>query len=342
MRRYLLQPAGDGSGRLDPVPGEQPSPEPGPGEVRIRVRAASLNYRDVLMRRGMSASSAGSGGVVPLSDGAGEIDALGRGVDDWSVGDRVAGCFFPRWEDGRFDLAHHDAALGGSMNGMLAEQVVLPAGGIVRIPDRLSFAEAACLPCAALTAWHALFERGALASGESVLVLGTGGVSVFALQMASAAGARVIVTSSSDAKLARAKDLGAWAGINYQTMPEWEKSVWELTGRRGVDHIVEVGGPGTLGRSMASAAAGGQIALIGVLTGRGAPEASLFPLVARNVRLDGIYVGSRGMFERMNAFLDRHAIRPVIDREFAFEEAAAAYDLVASGGHFGKVVIRVG
>lgn len=258
------------------------------------------------------------------------------------VGDRVAGCFFPTWLSGRFDLSCHKNDLGGTLDGMLAEEVILPATGIVPIPEHLSYEEAACLPCAGVTAWAALVTRGQLKSGETVLTLGTGGVSVFALQIATALGARVIATSSSNDKLQRARELGAVETINYREHVDWDKQVWHLTGQRGVDHVVEVGGPGTLGRSMQAVAASGHIALIGVLTGFGPPTESLFPLLARNVTLNGIYVGSREDFLAFNRFLTDHQVRPVIDSVYAFDQADAAFQHLESGGHFGKIVIRVG
>jgi NADPH:quinone reductase-like Zn-dependent oxidoreductase len=267
--------------------------------------------------------------------------AVGAGVTRWKVGDRVAGTFFRDWVGGPFDLKHHGAAAGGSIHGWLREYASYPEHGLVAVPESYSYEEAATLPCAAVTAWQALFTRGALKAGDTVLALGTGGVSVFALQLAHAAGARVIVTSSSDEKLARARDLGAWGTVNYRANPDWDKEVWRMTEKRGVDHVVEVGGPGTLGKSMNSVAAGGQIALIGVLTGFGAPDASLFPLVARNVRLDGIYVGSRTDFEALVAFLTAHDIHPVIDRTFAFDLAPAAFAHMRGAGHFGKIVISI-
>ena len=337
--RYLLQASDDAEGL---ILAKHDDPEVSPleaGEVRVRITACSLNYRDLLMRQGQSASSAG-GGVVPLSDGAGVVEEIGAGVTRWQVGDRVTGTFFPDWETGRFAMRYHQAARGGSCDGVLASHVVGVEGSFVPTPDYLSDAEAACLPCAALTAWHALFERGKLGEGETVLALGTGGVSIFALQLAAAAGARVIVTSSSDEKLERARNLGAAELINYRETEDWDARAWELTEKQGVDHVIEVGGPGTLGRSMNAVGAGGHIALIGVLTGFDAPGDSLFPLVARNVDLHGIYVGSREMFERMNAFLETHQIHPVIDRSFAFDEAPSAYEYLASGDHFGKVVIE--
>lgn len=338
MRRYVLHEQADG--QLLPAPEETARPEPGPGEILVAIRAAALNYRDVLMKSGKSASSSG-GGVVPLSDGAGEIAAVGSGVEGLETGDRVAACFFQEWEDGRFRMRYHKTALGGSVDGMLREFAVLPASAVVKLPEHLSFSEGATLPCAALTAWHSLVDRGGLEAGQTVLALGTGGVSVFALQIAVAAGARAIVTSSSDEKLAKARELGAWQTVNYRETPDWDQAVWEMTEKRGVDHVIEVGGPDTLGRSMNSVATGGHIALIGVLTGFQAPDASLFPLVARNVDLHGIYAGSRAMFERMNEFFAEKQIRPAVDHEFRFEEALDAYDYLQSGKHFGKVVITM-
>lgn len=339
MKRYRLV-SRPGS-RSELVRDEFDPPSPGPGEVSVRIAAASLNYRDILVRGGQSASGA-NGSVIPLSDGAGEIVALGEGVTDWSLGDRVAATFFRDWIDGPFDPVHHDSARGGSCDGVLAEIIVAPAHSLVRIPGGLDFAEAAALPCAALTAWHALMERGqAVGPGTSVLCLGTGGVSVFALQIAKAAGARVLITSGSDEKLERARALGADETVNYRSLPEWDREVWRLTGKRGVDLVVEVGGPGTLNRSLHSVAAGGRVALIGVLTGFGAPDASLFPLVTKNAELHGIYVGHREMFVRMNAFLEAHRIHPVIDRVFSFDEADAAYAHLESGAHFGKIVVAL-
>jgi len=338
MRQYQLQPGTTG---LDPVLTTVKQPSPGAQEVLIRVRAASLNYRDLLMRQGQSASGADSDSLVPLSDGAGEIVAIGDKVKGFQIGDRVAGCFFSHWQEGRFEMRYHRAALGGSANGMLSEFVTLPEEGVVKLPDQLSFEEAACLPCAALTAWYALVERGQLKKDDTVLTLGTGGVSIFALQIAQAFGAKVITTSSSDDKLTRARELGAWHTINYRSEPDWDQAVRTLTDKRGVDHVVEVGGPGTIGKSMNAVAAGGHIALIGVLTGTDAPDASLFPLVTRNVQLNGIYVGHRRAFEDLLAFLTEKDIHPIIDRTFSFEEAPEAYDYLASGAHFGKVVIRL-
>ncbi|MDH4409645.1 MAG: NAD(P)-dependent alcohol dehydrogenase, partial [Verrucomicrobiales bacterium] len=323
MQHYLLEPRAGQPFAL--VLRESDQPAPGPGEVAVKIRATSLNYRDLLVRAGKSASG-GSEPVVPLSDGAGEIVALGEGVTDWRSGDRVALTFFRDWLSGPFQMSYHAAARGGSCDGVLSEVVIAPAHSLVAVPATMSFTEAATLPCAALTAWHALMERGRpLAAGETVLCLGTGGVSIFALQIAKAAGARVILTSSSHEKLARARELGADETIHYLETPEWDREVMRITEKRGVDRVVEVGGPGTIECSLNSVAAGGFVSLIGVLTGFDPPQANLFTLVKKNAELQGIYVGHREMFVRMNAFLEQQAIRPVIDRSFPFAEAASAY-----------------
>lgn len=337
MRRYQF--AADGAAyRLELV--ERPIPAPASRHVVVRVRAASLNYRDLIHLRNKAGRDVA--GRVPLSDGAGEIVAVGDAVEGLKVGDRVLGCFFQTWSGGAFQMAHHQAALGGTADGMLAEYVELHADGVVLVPESLTFEEAACLPCAGLTAWTALVSRGRLTAGQTVLALGTGGVSTFAIQFAAAMGCTVIVTSSSDEKLARAKVLGATHVINYRSTPDWDKAIWQLTGKRGVDHVVEVGGPGTLEKSIASVAAGGHIALIGVLTGFGAYNGSLFPLVAKNATLSGIYVGSRDDFIAMNRFIDKHALRPVIDRIFAFDDAPTAFECLERGEHVGKLIVKVG
>lgn len=335
MRAYRIhQASGPDSLQLDDVP----EPQAGPGQVVVRVRAASLNYRDLLVIKGEYARNLPLP-LVPVSDGAGEVAEVGPGVTRFQPGDRVAGCFFSKWEAGPIDETATKSALGGAVDGMLAERVALPESGLVRVPDHLTDDEAATLPCAALTAWHALMEGGGLKAGQTVLVQGTGGVSLFALQFARLAGARVIATSSSDAKLARARDLGASDGINYQTTPDWDVAVRNLTEGQGVDHVVEVGGAGTLPRSMKAVKLGGHIALIGVLTGG---EIDPRPLLFKNIRLQGIYVGSRVMFESMNRAIALHKLRPVVDRVFPFEQAVDAYKHLESGAHFGKVVIRVG
>ncbi len=314
-----------------------PEPEAGSGQVVVRVRAASLNYRDLLVIKGAYSRNLPLP-LVPLSDGAGEVVAVGPGVTRFRAGDRVAGCFFSAWDAGPITEAAPKSALGGAVDGILAELVALPEGGLVRVPDHLTDEEAATLPCAALTAWHALMEGGGLVAGQTVLVQGTGGVSLFALQFARMAGARVIATSSSDAKLARVRELGASDGINYQTTPDWDVAARNLTEGLGVDRVVEVGGAGTLPRSIKATKIGGQIALIGVLTGG---EIDPRPLLMRNIRLQGIYVGSRVMFESMNRAIALHKLRPVVDRVFPFDQAAEAYKHLESGSHFGKVVIKI-
>lgn len=341
MKQFLLTPTETAGEPLSLTSSDVEDSTPGQGEVLVKMDACSLNYRDLLVRSGKSASG-GSDPVVPLSDGAGVIEEVGPGVDEWSLGDRVALTFFRDWEDGAFDMKYHKAARGGSCDGVLAEKVVAPAHSLVRIPSYLDPVEAAALPCAAVTAWHGLMERSRpLKAGDTVLCLGTGGVSIFALQIAKASGARVIITSSSDEKLERAKALGADETINYREHPDWDKVVFGLTEKKGVDHVIEVGGPGTLERSMNSVGAGGSISLIGVLTGFDPPSASLFPLVARNVDLSGIYVGSRAMFERMLAFFEEHQIHPVVDETFAFDDASGAYAALEGAGHFGKIAIRI-
>lgn len=308
---------------------------PGPGEVRIRVRASSINYRDLATVRDPGARNLVLP-RVPNSDAAGEVVAVGPGVDNFSVGDRVASCFFQDWEDGRCSEAAMVSALGGARDGVLAEEVVLRARGVVPVPAHLSFEEAATLPCAALTAWNALVETARVKTGDTVLLLGTGGVSIFALQFATLLGARVIITSSNDGKLARVREMGAWRTINYVSEPEWEKQVLELTGGTGVDAVVEVGGAGTLERSVAATRVAGTIALIGVLTGG---RVDPVMIMRKSIRLQGIYVGSRRLFLEMNRAIEHHGLRPVIDRCFAFDEARAAFHVMAAAGHFGKLVI---
>ncbi len=336
MKTYQLKDYGslDGLALVD-----LPDPAPGPGQVLIRVHAASLNYRDLMIVLG-SYGGTTPPGRIPLSDGAGEVVGVGAGVSRVKVGDRVAGIFFQTWLDGGIQAAYHTSALGGAMDGMLAEYVTLSEDGVVKLPDYLTYEEGASLPCAAVTAWNGLVEQGRLTAGETVLLQGTGGVSMFALQIAKMHGARVILTSSSDEKLARAKALGADEGINYQTTRDWDKAVWGLTGKRGVDHVVEVGGPGTFAKSLQSARHGGHIAQIGVLSDVEA-LISPMPILGKSLNVTGIYVGSRAMFERLLSALTVGQTRPVIDRVFAFEEVQAAYAHLQSGAHFGKVVIRV-
>lgn len=318
---------------------EAKSPAPAAHEVLVRVHAVSLNYRDLMVVRGAYPGAIPER-LIPASDGAGEVIAVGSGVTRWKVGDRVAGTFFQRWNDGPFSAEAASSALGGALHGMLAQEVVLSEDGLVRIPALLSYEEAATLPCAAVTAWQALVTRGRLQRGQTVLIQGSGGVSVFALQFARALHCRVIATTSKEDKAHRLKELGCAEVINYQATPDWEQAVLDATGGQGVDHVVEVGGPNTLERSLRCVAHGGQVALIGVLAGfTGAP--SPFPLLFKNATLCGIYVGSRADFEAMNAAIATHALHPVIDRVFPLSQARAAYRYMESGAHIGKVVISL-
>jgi len=314
---------------------ERDMPTPGPGEVLVRVKAASLNYRDLALAQNPRQKRP----YVPVSDGAGEIVALGEGATRFAAGDRVAANFFLNWLEGEVRGAVHSSALGGAVDGMLAEYVALPERSLVRLPDYLTFEQAAALPCAALTVWNALFEQSKLAPGETVLLLGTGGVSMFGLQFAKMAGARVILTSSSDAKLERARALGADETLNYKTTPDWDKAVWQLTGRQGADHVIEVGGGGTMERSLRSTRFGGTVSAIGVLSGFDS-KIDPFLIVGRSLRVNGIYVGSVAMFERMLAAMTQSRIEPIIDQVFPFAEAPQALEHLASGAHFGKIVLR--
>ena len=309
-----------------------------PGQTRVRVRATSLNYRDL-----MTVQHGGARGIrlplIPLSDGAGEVVEVGPGVSRVKPGDRVMGIFMQTWLAGEPTQAHAQSALGGAIDGMLAEQVVLHEDGLVHVPDYLSYEEAATLPCAAVTAWQGLMTKGGLQAGDTILVLGTGGVSIFALQFAAIAGAKTIITSSSDAKLERAKQLGGAEIINYKATPDWEKRVLELTDGVGVDHVVEVGGVGTLEKSLQAVRIGGTVSLIGVLTGAGTMDP--MAILRKSIRMQGIYVGSRAMFEAMNRALSLHTLRPVIDRAFPFEESRQALAYMASAAHFGKIVVTL-
>jgi NADPH:quinone reductase-like Zn-dependent oxidoreductase len=337
MKAYRIQKFGDAGG-LQVV--DAPEPKLAPNEVLVRMRAASLNYRDLLVIRGQYMRDPVPG-RIPLSDGAGEVVEVGPAVSEFKVSDNVAGCFFRDWDTGRFRPAHHRTALGGSVDGVLAEYVAFPEHGLVRSPAGYSFEEAATLPCAALTAWQALFVRGPLIPGDTVLLLGTGGVSIFGLQFAGFAGARAIITSSSDDKLARAKHLGAKATINYRTTPKWGAEAAALYGGEGVDHVLEVGGAGTFPESVRACRFGANLALIGILSGREA-KVEIFPIVPKGLNVHGIYVGSRSMFVDMNRALSLAPLRPVIDRVFAFQEAPAAFRHLEAGSHFGKIVIRIG
>ncbi len=314
---------------------DRPEPEPGPGQIVVRMRAASLNYRDLLTVQGQG--GAYKLPLIPFSDGAGEIAAVGQGVSRVAVGDRVCPMFFQSWFDGEPSASGRRLALGGTRPGVLQELLVLDAEGVTRIPDHLSFAEAATLPCAALTAWRALFDEAHLRPGQTVLVQGTGGVSIFALQFAKLAGATVIVTSSSDEKLERAKALGADHTINYRTVAEWGKAAADWTGG-GVDHIVEVGGKDTFQQSIEAARVGGTILVIGVLSGF-AQQISIPSLFSKNLHVIGLSVGSRRMFENMASAIGHNRLKPVIDRTLDFSEVPDALRLMQQAGHFGKIAI---
>jgi NADPH:quinone reductase-like Zn-dependent oxidoreductase len=318
---------------------ERPEPRPGFGQVVVRVRAASLNFRDLLTIEGRYNPKQPLP-LIPCSDGAGEVVAAGEGVSRVRVGDRVCGAFAQRWIAGEPTRERLRSTLGGPLDGMLAEMVALDQEGVVRVPAHLTDEEAATLPCAAVTAWSALVTEGGLAAGETVLVQGTGGVSLFALQLARLAGARVIATSSSDEKLGRARELGAAEGINYRAVPQWGKRVRELTGGAGADQVIEVGGAGTFQQSLQAVRFGGRISLIGNLAGSSA-EVMLTSILMQRIRVQGILVGHRESFEAMNRAIELHRLRPVIDRVFPLAEARQAFEHMAAGGHFGKICIRL-
>jgi NADPH:quinone reductase-like Zn-dependent oxidoreductase len=337
IRQWQFAPQGDA---LELALREVPAPTPAANEVAVRVHAVSLNRRDLMMVEGRYGRGGTQPNSVPLSDGAGEVIAVGAGVTRFKVGDRVAGIFFEDWLDGAPTAASLATARGGNSGGMLSEVVVTDAEGLVTIPTHLSYEEAATLPCAGVTAWVGLFKRGGLEAGDFVLLEGTGGVSVFGLQLAAAAGAKPIITSSSDAKLARARELGAFGTVNYRSNPEWQNEVRALTGGSGVDQVLEVGGQDTLPRALQALAYGGHVAIIGGLSGF-ASDVPVGTLMGLNATASGIYVGSRADFEALNAFLREHQIKPIVDKVFELEDAPAAFEAMDSGEFFGKVVIRL-
>lgn len=319
---------------------ESPDPRPGPSQVAVRMRACSLNHRDLNIVSGNYTSLPIKPGAIPLSDGAGEIAAVGANVTRWKVGDRVAPIFVQRWLGGELLPEYMPSALGGPSDGVLAEQIAISEEGLVRIPAHMSFEQAATLPCAAVTAWNAAFAQGQLQPGQTVVTLGTGGVSLFAAQLAVMAGARVIATTGSEEKIDRLRALGVHEVINYRATPDWDARVRELTDGRGADLVVEVGGPGSVAKSIAAIRYCGHISVVGNLAGKATIDpATLF---AKRASMCGIQVGSRDMFEAMNRAMAVAQLEPVIDRVFAFEEARAAYEHLASGKHFGKVVVRLG
>ncbi|MGF1510850.1 MAG: NAD(P)-dependent alcohol dehydrogenase [Myxococcota bacterium] len=317
---------------------ELPDPDLGPEQVKVRVKACSINYRDALMVKGLYNPKQPLP-LVPLSDGAGEVVAVGERVTEWKVGDRVAATFFQDWQG--WPVPSRDRirqTRGGPLPGMLQETTVLHPHELVRLPEHLSFVEGATLPCAALTAWSALVAQGSLSSSDTVLIQGTGGVALFALQFAVMQGARVILLSSSDERLRQAEELGAWAGINYTKQPEWFREVLALTNKQGVTHVVELGGANTLNQSVRCIRPGGFIAMIGVLGGAELPF-NVLPVVMQNVRLQGVLVGNRQDFLRMNEAIEHHQLRPVVSHRFPFAEAPRAMEALSQGGAFGKVVI---
>jgi len=337
MKTYELQGFGLDNLRLV----ERPVPVPGPGEALIRMRAVTLNPRDLGVIDGFYFPDLRFP-FVPVSDGVGEIVELGPGTGRFRVGDRVAGTFAQGWNAGDPPIGWHTRSLGGPLDGMLAEYVVLPENGLVRVPEHLTDAEAAALPIAGLTAWQAVAEVGRVRAGEAVVVQGTGGVSVFALQFAKLHGARVFVVSGSAEKLKRALQLGADAGVLHTEEPEWDRRVLEWTDGRGADLVVDIGGSATLGRSVAAIRPGGTVCLIGIMSGAAADGLQLVPTFLKRARLQGINVGSRDMFEAMNRAIAANGLRPVIDRVYSFDRAIDALKALGEGRHFGKIAIEFG
>lgn len=335
MRAYHIEKAGEISG-LKQV--DLPQPTAGHGEVIVHVKACSLNYRDLMVVKGQYNPKM-QVPRIPLSDGAGEIIEVGPGVSNLERGDRVAACFMPGWQSSGCDNTAQRTALGCEADGILSEYVKLPATGVVKFPEHLSFSEAATLPCAGVTAWHAILSGKPALPGHTVLLLGTGGVSIFALQFAKLAGARVAITSSSDDKLNFAQKLGADFTVNYRKDPDWDKTIAQWSGGAGVDHVVEVGGAGTLPKSINAVRMSGHIALIGVLSGTG--DFNPITILMKSINVRGIYVGSREMFQSMNKAISANKMKPVIDRSFKFDEVPQAYEYLASQEHLGKVVIEM-
>ncbi len=336
MKKYVIN---DSFGLDNLAVVEAPEPKPGPGEVVVRMLAASLNFRDLMTVKGLY-NPRQPLPLTPLSDGAGEVVKTGEGVTRVKEGDRVCTSFFQRWIKGEPSREEARSTLGGPLDGVLAEYVTLGQEGVAGIPDHLSCEEAACLPCAGVTAWNALVARGSVKPGDAVLTLGTGGVSTFALQFAKLAGARVIATSSSDEKLDRARELGADETVNYKQNPDWPGIVREMTGGEGVDHVIEVGGAGTLERSLKACRMGGRVSVIGVLAGTSS-ELNVRLILMNAITVQGIFVGPRKVLEDMNRAVALSGMRPVVDKVFPFGRAREAMEYMASGRHRGKVVIRI-
>jgi len=328
---------GDGIEAVQSI--DLPMPELKPHHILVKMRAATLNFRDLLVINGVDQWKPLSP-RIPVSDGVGEVVALGEQVSRWDIGDHVAGIFLPQWLDGELTADTYGAALGGAArDGVLAEYVAFDEQAVVKIPRTLSDVEAATLPVAGLTAWHAVARRSRVQPGETVLIQGTGGVSLFATQFVHALGGHPIVTSSSDTKLERAKARGATATINYKTFPDWDKQVLELTNGQGVDHVMEVVGGENLNRSLEAIKVSGTICFIGLIAGLRAPI-NTYQFVTKNVRIHGIETGSREMFEDMNRFIELHDIKPVLDTSFAVDEARSALRYLESGAHFGKIALE--
>lgn len=338
MKAYVIRKGSQGLEDIELV--DRPDPEPGPNGILVRMHAASINYRDHLVYNGQYFGQAVAEDTIAMSDGAGVVIDTGAGVSRFNKGDHVIGTFFRDWIDSPPRPGRLQALGQSGVDGVLAEYVVFNEQDAVPVPENLSFEEASCLPCAALTAWNSLVAQGDIKPGQTVLALGTGGVSIFALQFAKAAGARVIITSSSDDKLRKAHSLGADDVINYKKTPEWDETVLELTNGAGVDHVIEIGGVGSLARSIKSVGVGGNIAVIGFLAG---PEGETAPfgLMGKWAKIQGIMVGNRAMLEEMNEAITVNNIKPAVDKVFPFEYAIEAYRYEFAGKHFGKVVISI-
>ena len=335
MKKYILKAGEKGPDAL--CIEEMTLPDLDAHEVRVRIESTSLNYRDLII-----ADAGVSQDLIPLSDGAGVVEAAGESVTHLKKGDRVVGLFFPLWQSGSIDACRYAAARGGaSTDGMLAQYVQGRADGFLKFPDHLSFDEAAALPCAGLTAWNALVVQGGLKPGETVVIMGTGGVGLFALQIAKHIGARAILLSGSDEKLKRGQEMGADVLINYQTHPDWEKTVVEKTAGTGADLVLELGGGGTLARSIEAVKMSGRISLVGVLTGFDG-QINPLPIMRKSLTVNGIYVGSREMQGQFHDALDVNRIRPVVDRAFPFDQAKEAYEYMKRARHFGNIVIQLG